>query len=318
MRTIETVIHFFRCMLLLSFSLAIMGTHGGTVDVQEMVMHKLAADGLKKGYNKGKRIWIAVGEASREIGNPVSNRKFFSERNELHVLAFLAAQRQLIRNLGVTLTACSEMRITGVGQYARREVSEFSKACANGYLSVCSVVCSEETWDGNEFSVAVAVSWNHSRRMSGEPLKTECLDDSKARKLVESLDLQKLSGANRFVDIDGRPIVLGIGCADVEGRSGRELVAAMRLSRIQAIKALAFALYSDVAATEVLEKVLVESADDSTVWERFSASVIRRCDSYNPPSGEVFDGDIIHRLTGRKIHMTVYGVRICNNLCKEK
>ena len=318
MRSIVTVIYIFRLMLLLSFSLAIMGACGGAVDVQEMVVHKLAVDGLKKGYNKGRHIWIAVGEASRAIGNPASNRKFFSERNELHVLAFLAAQRQLIRNLGVTLTACSEMRVTGVGQYARREVSEFSKACAHGYLNGCSVVCSEETWDGNVFSVAVAVSWNHCRRVSGEPLKTECLDEDKARKLAESLDLQKLSGANRFVDIDGHPIVLGIGCADVEGRSGRDLVAAMRLSRTQAIKALAFALYSDVAATEVLEKVLLESADESMVWERFSASVIRRCASYNPPSGEVFDGDIVHRLTGRKIHMTVCGVRVCNNLCKEK
>lgn len=278
------------------------------MDVSSRAVKTLAAKGLKCGFNSKSNIWVAIGVSVGEM-NPNAGAGFQTKRNNLHKIAYLNAQRRLVRSMGVRMSAKSEMRTSGDRNVALQELRELSEAFAQRVLCGCVVLCAEEEWRNGELSVAMAVGV--SKDAKGQIATKEanaCGEmDEDWRQWLAGEKLGTLSGSRQFRDSRGRIRRVGIGLADVQGLSGETLVNALDVAQIQAVQSLAFAMYADVAIKEVLEKGMASTEADSVAWERFSYSVIQRCSIYTPPCVEVFDGDVVCPLTGRKLHMTICG-----------
>lgn len=271
-------------------------------------MKALAANGLKCGFNSKSNIWVDIGVVVFEM-NLDERQHFQANRNRLHKIAYLNAQRRLVRSMGVRMSAKSEMRTSGDCNVALQEIREFSEAYAQRVLCGCRVLCVEEEWRNGELSVAMAVGVGKDAKEQIATTETNACGemDEDWRQWLAGENLGTLSGARQFRDSRGRIRRVGIGLADVQGLSGENLATALQLAQIQAVQSLAFAMYADVAIKEVLEKGMASTDSDSVAWERFSYSVIQRCSIYTPPCVEVFDGDVVCPLTGRKLHMTICG-----------
>lgn len=285
----------------------------GEMDVREQIVKILFSKGLHTGFNKSTNLWIGIGTAIKRVETPDKNRKFFKDISNLHKVAFLNAKRDCLKRLGIKFSAKSESRISENNASFRKEFKELSTAIAQGVISQGDVLCVREAWNKNEYAIAVAVGWQGQ-----ESGKRYChvIDESKGGRCLydrwlKSVNMGSLTGFRRFTDDNGNLYIVGIGITDIQGLSGSELKYALKSSRLNAIQNLSFAMYSDVVIQEVLEKFMVEDGElGIDVWERFMATVIQRCSLQVPPFDEIFNGEITHKLSARKVHITIYASKM--------
>ena len=150
-------------------------------------------------------------------------------------------------------------------------------------------------------------------RLATLPPDNLAKDDGEWLKWVESVQIASVIGSRRFKDQLGKFRYVGVGAADIQGKSGMALKNAMRIAQMSAKENLSFAIYSEMVscdmASSVLEDIAAGSLRIEDAWETFDKRVIRLCKGKIVRGHEVYSSaEIVHPITGRKLFVSVYGI----------
>ena len=116
-----------------------------------------------------------------------------------------------------------------------------------------------------------------------------------------------------FTGSDGVRRWVGIGLADIEGKTGISLAAAQRSARQAAGAELAYALFGEAEAQSVARRLKEASSDGAGTSETFSTqefenSVTLSVKAKTVRDAEVYTTTVVHPLTGRKLFVSVAGI----------
>lgn len=215
----------------------------------DFVLAYLQEKGITLGVNSRSGEIVAIGHAScpsDSFGNDCA-----SLRDKCHKLASLDARSEILQTLAVTSSGVRDAGLRHDGIQGERTADSACRAFSERTLSGWWVVVSREHFDGNRFSVAVAVAWSLSGERRFDDLKAGRLIPSRNWRdellaYVKGQDLASWADVRLFVDSAGFPHLMGVGMAEWDGhRLFRDT--ALRRADMLAQKNLLLALYGDSA-----------------------------------------------------------------------
>ena len=280
-----------------------------------MVEAILKNSGIKVRPTK-KRV-IQIVDVSFPSEDPAKDKDFFVKRDQFAKLAILQLKGQIAQSVGQVFSAKEQARIFGNETNVAIQISSMSESVAKWPLFGVTVLAQAESWDGENYSIAVAGVWSEVlHRAAKATLLGEKVTGAAGRKTIdqwlEEKDLSLLCGPRQMVDENGNRVFLGISAREIGINAARDLVN-RGAAKTSANESLAFSLFADVeqrlahaAVANMYEKNDKAAATaGETVDLRLSQSVDKRAIA---GASEIFSTEIEHPLTGKQIYVSVWGL----------
>ncbi len=283
---------------------------------KEMVRAILKNSGIKVTATKKRLVKIA--DVSFPSEDPAKDKDFFVKRDQFAKFAVLKLKGQIAQSVGQTFSAKEQARIFGGGKTnSFVAVRSESESVAKWPLFGVTVLAQAESWDGKNYSIAVAGVWSEVlHRAAKATLLGEKVTGAAGKKTIdqwlEEKDLSLLCGPRQMVDENGNRVFLGISAREIGVDAVTDEVN-KSAAQASANASLVFSLFADVeqrlghAAVAGMykdgDKVAVEAGE--TVDRRLSQSVDKRAIA---GASEIFSTEIEHPLTGKQIYVSVWGL----------
>ena len=316
---------FFRCFLavlsLFPFIDCRSEPSGG--GAEDLVRRQLRENRIRIGYDSKSRRMVQLCVLHQELGASKSNPVAFEETR---VRTFLCAECMARESVMRSLTHVIEMKAESVSFSAEDDAhlgtAAASEARSSFFPYGCRVESSYETVEDGILQTAVALSWNPDdekgirRALFSPPNAFAPLPEPRSPSpewaaWAETQDFARTPGFRSFEDSEGVWRFVGIGMADIEGKSEVGRLAAMRLARQVAGANLAYALFGSVEASRFLRKRMAESEEDGeseSEVEQMVAETMRKSAKVQMKDAEVYTTIVVHPLTGRKLFVSVVGI----------
>lgn len=287
-------------------------------DAEDAVRAFLAKHGVQEGFDAARNRFVFVGDCAREVPD-LSSPDFLKMREQAFLVAVFSAKRELIetleRNIAVEGSVSLEDKDGETVQTSRSVVDIFSKRLVRG----ATVLRAEESWSDGIYRTAVALAWSEKQEraalaaFSGAGADTpDEENDAEWKAWTKRTDFARRIGPAQFTDARGVYRYAGIGCADVEGKTGKALLTARKVAEKKAEQSLVYSLWADTAAHDRAVTMLRERASDageeSDAEEDFVSSIFQACQGRHVLKRKVFEGTVKHPLTGRNIFVFVAGI----------
>ena len=306
--------------LLLAACLPLLAS-GSVGGAESLVRERLAAKGIAVGADAATGRYVFVGTCGREMSDPAAEPKFPRVRRECAEVAELSAKRDILRAFRMRVNARDEVSFRSDDETSERTTTSVMEILSAEALSGASVVASAESWDAATglYQVAVAVAWTKklvSAAVDAAPPPapvSEEEDQAEWDRWLEGIDLSIALGMRQFVDSRGLRRFAGIGCADVEGKTGAARNAARIVAETEATASLAFGLYGDsemksVATMAMTERESASGELSADAWATFAGKVRARCRNKQLRGRVVRQEEVVHPVTGRHMLVCVYGM----------
>jgi len=286
------------------------------------VRRHLASAGIAPGYDPVTRKHVALGVAETDVPDGADSLFLLSVRERLHPIALLRAKQNLLEEMSATVAGTDAVadRFAADGSAETLGKSALT-VWANGLYCGFLPLFAAESLENGRYQVALAVEWSaQSERdaraaLSGNgPMpRNDAIPSPEWKKWASSRDFSLLCGAWPFFDSEGIRRFAGVGVADAEGKTGAELLAAMRLARAKAAQALAQALYGDIAAGKTAAQMLAldgagDGAGAAVSLESFDKAIRQSVQGKSFRDAEVHETTAVHPISGRKLCVSVVGI----------
>ena len=268
------------------------------------------------GFDAKSGRFVFVGSCERKLAD-LSGDDFFRIREQMALSAIFSAKRDLIETIEQEVTAEDSVELKGDGDETDRTEKSVIDIFSKRILHGCTVLDVEESHENGVYQVAVAVEWSEKLEqaacaaLSGDGRKTTPeQDDAEWAAWAARTDFAKRIGPAQFTDSHGVYRYAGVGCVDVEGKKGKEMLAAKKAAEEKAKQALVYSLWADTVAHDRAETVIRERASDgetAETTEDFVSRVSQAC-KRAVVKKDVFKGKAVHPLTGRTVFVHVVGV----------
>ncbi len=285
---------------------------------EEAVRAFLAKNGIQEGYDTGKNRFVFVGDCAREIPD-LAAPDFIKARELSFLVALLSAKRELIgaieRRISVEDSVSVEEKDGTTSQTAKSIIDIFSKRLVRG----CTVLRAEESWEDGIYHTAVAIAWSEKlEKAAVDALSGNGSEASEQKNDVEwdnwakRTDFASRIGPAQFTDANGVYRYAGIGCADIEGKTGKALLGAMKVAEKKAEQSLVYSLWADTEAHDRAVTIVSERAsadgEETEAIEDFVSKISQKCAGRHVMKRKVFSGEVMNPLTGRKMFVFVAGI----------
>jgi hypothetical protein len=300
------------------YSLILCGpVFANAADATDAVRAWLSKHDIKEGYDAKRERFVFVDDCQRELAS-LEGSDFFRTREQMSLAAIFSAKRELIEFIesGVSVVDSVELRSDGdeTVQTTKSIVDIFSKRILHG----CTVLDVEESHEDGVYQVAVAVAWSEKLEQAAcaalagnGPKTTPEQDEAEWSAWAERTDFARRIGPAQFTDSHGVYRYAGVGCVDVEGKKGKEMLAAKKAAEEKAKQALVYSLWADTVAHDhavtVLRERSASDGDTSEATEDFVSRVSQAC-KRAVMKKDVFKGKVVHPLTGRTMFVHVAGI----------
>ncbi len=290
-------------------------TGGAERDIRE----RLARSGITIGADAESGRYVFIGTCNRILAAPSSDPRFLKTRQECAAVAELTAKRDILCAIRKRINARNEVTLLADGGGAVRMTTSVFEVLSENKLSGASVIASAESWDEETglYQVAVAVAWTKAllaAAVDATPREVvdEEIDQAEYDRWAGSLDFSVAMGMRQFIDSAGNRRFVGIGCADIEGKSGQQLANAYTVAKTKAMECLAIGLYGDTEMQSFAKTIMAEregSSEELSVeaWESFVSRVVTRCKK-GVRGREVLAKTVVHPITGRRMRVCVFAM----------
>lgn len=287
------------------------------VPATDAVRAFLAKNGIQEGYDAERGRFVIVDDALREIPS-VDDPNFFQIREQAALAAVFSAKRELIEAIDMKIASTDSVELKSDGDATDRTTKSITDIFAKRVLHGCTVLDVEESHEDGVYQVAVAVAWSEKlekaacEALSGKGVKTTPeQDEAEWAAWAERTDFARRIGPAQFTDSHGVYRYAGVGSVDVEGKKGKEMLAARKAAEEKAKQALVYSLWADTVAHDHAVTVLRERSstdgDTSEATEDFVSRVSQAC-KRAVMKKDVFKGKVVHPLTGRTMFVHVAGI----------
>ena len=315
-------LHCFLAVLSL-FPLAECRSESSWERAEDVVRRQLRENRIRIGYDSKTRRMVQLCVLHRELGASKSNPVAFEETR---VRAFLCAESMAKGAVMRSLTHVVEMRAESLSfsgeDNALLGTAAASEARSSFFPYGCRVEVLYEMVEDGILQTAVALSWNPDdekgirRALFSPPDAFAPLPEPRSPSpewatWAEAQDFARMPGFRSFEDSEGVWRFVGIGMADIEGKSELGRLTAMRLARQVAGANLAYALFGSVEASRHLRKRMAESEEDGeseSEVEQMVAETMRKSAKVKMKDAEVYTTTVVHPLSGRKLYVSVAGI----------
>ncbi len=281
---------------------------------------RLQKRGIEVGIHGGR--YVFVGSFELEVENPSKDQEFILKREQCLVRAEILAKRALVQARRLKVTANENSHLEAQGQMSMNEDFGSYALFAKVTLRDALVLDSVEYWNPQtkKYQVAVAVLWCEKKQIAANGLSAS---DSQTRMCTEKscaweewarrVDLTSVVGARKFVDSEGVPRYVGIGCSDVDGLDVASpwMRRAQDVALVRARANLSLALYAEMASGEALVQLQQELYDCGTEsfmsFESYVGKITRHSDKRTAFAPEVYATFVTHPITKRKMFVSVCG-----------
>lgn len=277
----------------------------------------LAKNGIQEGYDAERERFVIVDDALREVPS-LDAPDFFKIREQAALAAVFSAKRELIESIDMKVTAEDSVELRSDGDETVQTTKSITDIFARRILHGCTVLDVEESHEDGVYQVAVAVAWSEKLEQAAcaalagnGPKTTPEQDEAEWSAWAERTDFARRIGPAQFTDSHGVYRYAGVGCVDVEGKKGKEMLAAKKAAEEKAKQALVYSLWADTVAHDhavtVLRERSASDGDTSEATEDFVSRVSQAC-KRAVMKKDVFKGKVVHPLTGRTMFVHVAGI----------
>ena len=303
-------------------------------DAKDLAEQIVARSGLSLGYDEDAKTFVFIGKSQRIVPDISDANTVMKLREEESKLGMLKAKAEILKLLVRDVSARSVATLFVSDGVTVTETSSAVDILSHLVLHGFQTICTAESYENGVLQTAVAIGWSEKSEMaaraalssdSGRPADESPEEPSPEwEKWAQNQDLSAMVVSRSFEDSNGICRYVGIGFADVDGKTGKALKGARTLAFTKAKQNLLYALYSDAEARNLAVQILRSKSqagsDDET--ETFRSSVRRisqTCKSVFLPNcgAPVYENTVFHPITGRKIYVCLAGVEP-DNLVKMK
>ena len=235
---------------------------GFAESAKAIVKRDLSSVGVSVGFDQDRNRHVAIGVAEADVSDSTLPAHLFSTRERLYKVALFRAKQTVLEELAAEMTAADKVADRFNADGSSEMISQSAMLMQAGGL-YCGFLplASAESLERGRYQVAVAVGWSEkSERDAQRSLSADARlpDDEELpspawKEWAADKDFAFIVGGWPFVDGEGIRRFVGVGVADIEGKSAATKVAAMRLARVKATQALAYALYGDIESSKLAE-----------------------------------------------------------------
>ncbi len=288
-------------------------------DVAEEVELFMAEHRIEFGYDADADACAFIGTDVRVVHVPVSSPNFLVARNATVKVAERNARAEIMRLVSTRMSGVRATRLETDGSAYAESTGSLVDVFSNEPLHGCETVCVREEKDGDTIHVAVAMKWSAAAEAEALAAKRGDVDFDALSEADEwsawaaTHDFASSGTTASFTGSDGVRRWVGIGLADIEGKTGISLAAAQRSARQAAGAELAYALFGEAEAQSVARRLKEASSDGAGTSETFSTqefenSVTLSVKAKTVRDAEVYTTTVVHPLTGRKLFVSVAGI----------
>lgn len=297
------------CVLCSPFS-----AHGAAADA---VRTWLAKNGIQEGYDAERERFVIVDDSQRELAS-LDGPDFFKVREQMGLVAVFSAKRELIEGLAMTMSSEDSVELKSDGKETEQTTKSVIDIFSRRILHGCTVLHTAESYEDGVYQVAVAVAWSEKLEKAAcaalagnRPKTTPEQDEAEWSTWAERTDFARRIGPAQFTDSHGVYRYAGVGCVDVEGKKGKEMLSAKKAAEEKAKQALVYSLWADTVAHDhavtVLRERSASDGDTSEATEDFVSRVSQAC-KRSVVKKDIFKGKVVHPLTGRTMFVHVAGI----------
>ena len=288
-------------------------------DVVEEVELFMAEHRIEFGYDADADACAFIGTDVRVVHVPVSSPNFLVARNATVKVAERNARAEIMKLVSTRMSGARATRLETDGSAYAESTESLVDVFSNEPLHGCETVCVREEKDGDTIRVAVAMKWSAAAEAEAVAAKRGAVDFDALSEADEwtawasTYDFASSGTTASFTGSDGIRRWVGIGLADIEGKTGISLAAAQRAARQAAGAELAYALFGEAEAQSVAHRLKEASSDGAGTSETLSAQefenrVTLSVKAKTVRDGEVYTTTVVHPLSGRKLYVSVVGI----------
>lgn len=289
----------------------------------DTVRQRLRAKGLRIGYDAGNRRVVQMETLVKEVSAVSANAQGFERQRALSFFcAGELARSAIVRSVSHVMDARAASGNVSDNGTAGQGTAVDSTVRSALILYGCELEAVAETLEDGVLETTVALSWSPDaekemrRALSAppdafSPVRDGPTPSSEWERWASQQDFGRTLGFRSFRDSGGIPRFAGIGTADVEGKTGASLVAAMQVARMSATANLAYALFGRIEASRSIRKLLTETEAGEDITSRIETEVseqVQKSARAVLPAAEVYTTTVVHPLTGRELFVSVVGI----------
>ncbi len=206
-----------------------------------------------------------------------------------------------------------EKSAESIPKFPENELESTVKMLSKMPLLGSSILTQAESWDDTAciYSVSMALVWSPKLQENAIALASGKAVPSRKgeyspHEWIRKQNLVNMVGPRRFTDKDGNTIFVGFAAADMTGRV-IDRKAKKMLAEVEARKAVAFSLMSDMEAYRETTEHFREYGDDNLVsLKKLNDVVSQKCDINLRGCLELAQKELTHPITGRRIYVVAY------------
>jgi len=236
-----------------------------------------------------------------------ASKKIDAAAAKVEAEALKAKARQLAEEYKVLSEAAAKLQ-----QDPALESSSAAKLSAKMPLLGSSVLTQAESWDGEAYSVTIAVVW--SPKLQATAVKMGTGDFSATGKpgkfnkaqWVKAQDWRSMVGGRRFTDDKGRNLFVGISAVDLAGPIVKQN-AKKKIADTMAIKNVAMSLIADLETYREASQNLAVYADDSKkASQKLAEKTSSKVDINLKGCMQLASKTVKHPISGKKIYVSAF------------
>lgn len=284
-------------------------------------------------WDSKKKRFVMLSREEFDCDDPANVKDVMVQRDMAVKRAVLMAKNEIIQAIKTDVDAediVSAMASPTVPDAEKKELVEriqelkqLSSAEFRAEMPLFGATCvrQSESWNRGKYQVAVALVWSPALERSSRAIitgdKVVCKPKENGKSVeewLESVDPAFMSGPIQFVDADGTRWFLGISASAAdEDLDSLTLRTNRRIADLSAKQMLAFSLWGDVKANEVMKQELSAKTlegKSSTEVAQWLESHISQSIKELPLRGmsQLLSEEVDHPVTGGRIYVSIYGI----------
>lgn len=294
-------------------------------DAKDLAEQIVARSRLSLGYDEDAKTFVFIGKSQRIVPDISDAKTLMKLREEESKLGMLKAKAEILKLLVRDVSARSVATLFVSDGVTVTETSSVVDILSHLVLHGFQTICTAESYENGVFQTAVAVGWSEKSEKaaraalssdSGRPADESPEEPSPEwENWAQNQDLSAMVVSRSFEDSNGIRRYVGIGFADVDGKTGKALKDARTIAFTKAKQNLLYAIHSDAEArTLAIQTMRTESRPgEESETDTFRSSVRRlsqECRSMFLPNCAVpvYETTTHHPITDRRIYVCLAGV----------
>lgn len=294
-------------------------------DAKSLAEQIVARSGMSLGYDENAGTIVFIGTSQRHVADLLDSRAVMKLREEEAKVGMLKAKAEILKCLARDVSSTSVAKKAILDGSSVSETSSVVEILSHLVLHGFQTICTAESYENGIFQTAVAIGWSEkAERTAREALSGSALTADSAmtgegasewKRWADKQDFSAMVVSRSFEDSHGIRRYVGIGFADIDGKTGAVLKPAMTRAFTKAKQNLLYALHSDAEARNLaMQFIRTRTSDEEPdVTETFRSSsrrISQECKSILLPKCgmPVFETTALHPITGRRIYVCLAGI----------